>query len=90
MHMFFVAFNHRQNLIVSKLEKTDNTKKANDVDNLIYINKDGEMPQKDEDAPYKDKDSLIRREKANWKDVPEVKHNYDDLKDKPITVVALK
>ena len=38
MHMFFVAFNQRQNKIVAGLEKADMVHKANDRGNL----KDGE------------------------------------------------
>ena len=34
MHMFFVAFNQRQNKIVAGLEKADMVHKANDRGNL--------------------------------------------------------
>ena len=37
MHMFFVAFNHRQNKIVQMLEKAEMVSQANDRQNLLYI-----------------------------------------------------
>lgn len=37
MHMFFVAFNHRQNKIVHMLEKAEMVSQANDRQNLLYI-----------------------------------------------------
>lgn len=35
MHMFFVAFNHRQNKIIHILEKAEMVKKANDKSNIM-------------------------------------------------------
>ena len=36
MHMFFVAFNHRQNKIIQFLEKQEMVAQANDRQNLLY------------------------------------------------------
>lgn len=35
MHMFFVAFNHRQNKIIQMLEKAEMVSQANDRQNLM-------------------------------------------------------
>lgn len=40
MHMFFVAFNQRQNKLLSMLERAEMVQKANDRQNLLYINDD--------------------------------------------------
>jgi hypothetical protein len=40
MHMFFVAFNQRQNKLLAMLEKQDMVQKSNDRQNLLYINDD--------------------------------------------------
>ena len=45
MHMFFVAFNRRQNKLLQTLERADMLTEANDRSNLLYI--DGEH----EDSP---------------------------------------
>lgn len=37
MHMFFVAFNHRQNKIIHMLEKSEMVQRANDRSNLLHI-----------------------------------------------------
>ena len=37
MHMFFVAFNHRQNKMLQALEKAEMVALANDRQNMIYI-----------------------------------------------------
>lgn len=40
MHMFFVAFNQRQNKLLQMLERAEMIQKANDRQNLLYINDD--------------------------------------------------
>ncbi len=37
MHMFFVAFNHKQNKILQIIEKADMVAMANDRTNLMFI-----------------------------------------------------
>lgn len=50
MHMFFVAFNHRQNKIVQLLEKAEMVHAANDRGNLLM-----EEPSKESDKDGGDK-----------------------------------
>lgn len=37
MHMFFVAFNHRQNKLLQGLEKAEMVAQANNKQNLLYL-----------------------------------------------------
>lgn len=45
MHMFFVAFNHRQNKIVHQVERAEMLAMANDKQNMILLDS-GETPDK--------------------------------------------
>jgi hypothetical protein len=40
MHMFFVAFNQRQNKLLQHLERADMVQKANDRANLLFIDEE--------------------------------------------------
>jgi hypothetical protein len=50
MHMFFVAFHHRQNKIVQQIEKAEMLQQANDKANLLYI-EDGLDPSTSNPLP---------------------------------------
>jgi len=50
MHMFFVAFNQRQNKLLQGLEKADMIAQANDRQNLLYI--DDELVNADSPLPH--------------------------------------
>ena len=51
MHMFFVAFNHRQNKIVHMLEKAEMVQQANDRQNLLYIDDNLVPDEQNKDKP---------------------------------------
>lgn len=51
MHMFFVAFNHRQNKIVQMLEKAEMVQQANDRQNLLYIDDNLVPDEQNKDKP---------------------------------------
>ena len=52
MHMFFVAFNQRQNKIIQQIEKAEMVAMANDRANLLFI-EDGVMQNEEDDTPTK-------------------------------------
>jgi hypothetical protein len=64
MHMFFVAFNQRQNKMLGALEKTEIALQANDRKNLLYIDdepNDSPLPvgRKRKDGADKERMNII-------------------------------
>ena len=68
MHMFFVAFNHRQNKLLQQLERADMVAGANDRQNLLYI--DDELVNADSPLPRASKGPLGPEQSVKAADRP--------------------
>lgn len=92
MHMFFVAFNQRQNKIIQQIEKAEMVSLANDRSNLLFIEDDSSnvngIESQGKSSKPNDKSSNSRSSnRAQTKDRPASK---DKLSKQPMNVILLK